>query len=82
MFQILTDDWGFYYDSVKNLEAAGQQAQAMLAGSEDHMIQRAQAEVGKFRAELDSAPKTKDWEKRAKKGPEKQWWKDVEDVLR
>ena len=83
MFAILADDWGFYYDAVRNFEAAGQQARAMITGSQDDpVIQRAEADVARFRAELDSAPKTKNWEKRMKKGTDKQWWKDVEDVLR
>jgi hypothetical protein len=28
---------------------------------------------------VDNSPKTKNWEKRAKRGTKKQWWKDVEE---
>jgi hypothetical protein len=83
ILRILTDDWGFYYDSIRNLEHAGQQARAMLSGSsDDEVVQKAKIEVAKLRGDLESAPKTKKWYKRMKKGTEKQWWKDVEDVFR
>ncbi len=53
VFGILTDDWGFYYDSVRNLEGAGQQARAMLTGSSgDGVIQKAEKGAAGFRTDL------------------------------
>jgi len=31
---------------------------------------------------IDQSPKSKEWSKAAKKGPKKQYWREIEDVLR
>jgi len=31
---------------------------------------------------IDEEPKSKDWQKRSKAGPEKKWWRDVEERSR
>jgi len=83
VISILTDDWGFYYDSINNLEHAVQIARATLSSSSDEeIVKRAEIEVAKLRENLESAPKTKKWYNQMKKGTKKQWWKDVEDVFR
>lgn len=83
--ELLSDDWGFYYDAVNNLKLASDLAGRILnesnAGPGPEMklsIER----IGALIETLDKAPKSKKWEKRAKQGSHKVWWREIEDVLR
>ena len=81
--QLLSEDWGFYYDAVNNLKLASDLADKILheqsAGPDMKLaIERIRTLI----ETIDKAPKSKKWEKRAKQGSSKVWWREIEDVLR
>ena len=83
VLQLLSNDWGFYYDAINNLKSASDLATRLLnessAGSELKLsIERLAALI----ETIDKAPKSKKWGKRAKQGSDKVWWREIEDVLR
>jgi hypothetical protein len=81
---VLSDDWGFWYDATRNLKLVRQFADIFgsegCIQSEEHelMIER----ISKLLKIIDDAPKTKNWLKRAKKGTSKLWYREVEDIVR
>jgi hypothetical protein len=82
--QVMSDDWGFWYECKLNLQKL--EAFASSLHTEGKLSDEGVAVV-KERAErlwamIDSAPKTKGWQKRADKGAEKPWFRVVEDVDR
>lgn len=80
---VLSKDWGFYHDSINNLKASA--AKISELGSE-HDAQASMGLATKRIQELinriDQSPKSKDWNKASKKGEKKQYWREIEDVLR
>lgn len=76
---VLSNDWGFYYDALLNME----RTEAML--NEIHgedIASDARSALRQLRELLETFPKSKAWQKRAKKGTARQWWNDVEEVAR
>jgi len=77
---VLSDDWGFCYDALSNIEGAlnvlggGQK----LPGHPDEIRKR----LDILRSEIENHPKSRSWRRREKKGTAKQWWQDVEEVVR
>lgn len=82
--RLLADDWGFWYESTQNLMKTRQLMGTFLA--EGRMTQahvsRIEARLGSLEAALHAAPKGKHWEKRAKTGTAKPWFREVEEVVR
>ncbi|HXZ90825.1 MAG TPA: hypothetical protein VEG61_07170 [Candidatus Dormibacteraeota bacterium] len=81
---VLSDDWGFWYDSTTNLDKA---MKAMETFRQSGNIPEAHAktvtdQINKLRKIIDETPKTKNWEKRAKTGTNKPWYSDTEEVQR
>ncbi len=79
--EILADDWGFWYDATNNLRKVLEVLQ------NDPKVDKQQYEVVKERINkllkiIDETPKTRAWEKRAKKGTSKPWYNEVEEVER
>jgi hypothetical protein len=80
----LSNDWEFWYEAKLNLEKL-QKFVANYVGDK-----RVDAQVGttiRGRIEeltrlIDEEPKSKDWQKRSKAGPQKKWWRDVEERSR
>lgn len=78
---ILSDDWGFWYDATNNLKKVLEVLQ------NDSKIDKNQYETVRERINrllkmIDESPKTRAWEKRAKKGTSKPWYNEVEEVER
>ena len=81
---ILSNDWEFWHEAKLNLE----KLQKSLANYVDE--KRVDAQVGttiRTRIEeltrlIDEESKSKDWQKRSKAGPQKKWWRDVEERSR
>ncbi len=80
----LSADWGFEYDAKANLEKltglaghvvaegrATTEEQARVLAGVHHIIQL-----------IDREPKTKEWQKRAKKGTSKPWFNEVDEIER
>jgi len=67
------DDWGFWYTATTNLERVKEhvgRVEALNDAQKAHVRHIADA----ARARIDEEPKTKRWEKRAKKGTRKIWY--------
>jgi hypothetical protein len=82
--KILADDWGFWFDSTENLKKVLVFAEKYC---KDGLITRTVFEDVRYKISqlisiIDQEPKTKSWEKRAKIGTDKKWYRDVEELIR
>ncbi len=81
---LVADDWGFWYESTQNLAKVRQLMGTFV--SEGRMkpdaASRIEARVGALEAALRAVPKGRHWEKRAKVGTTKPWYREVEEVVR
>ncbi|MEM4717552.1 MAG: hypothetical protein QXE81_02180 [Desulfurococcaceae archaeon] len=80
---ILTDDWGFWYDAVINLNKLPGLVESVMKDQPSAMIQLANSTLGKINQlikTLDEAPKSDKWLKRAKIGTKKRWYNVVEEI--
>ena len=69
---VLADDWGFYHDAKVNLSK-------VITGVSACEIRE---KVNQIIDVIDSEPKSKAWEKREHVGITRQWWSDVEELVR
>jgi len=81
---ILLEDWGFWYDATNNLNKVKKHAKAF---HDDSKLSKKQYEltvgrIDKLLKIIDETPKTKNWQKRAKIGTSKPWYREVEEVAR
>src|SRR5665647_2603168 len=67
------DDWGFWYTGTTNLDRVKEHVGNVDALSDDQKAKIRQV-ADEVRARIDQEPKTKKWEKRAKKGTKKIWY--------
>jgi len=82
--KVLADDWGFWYDTLLNLNKVKTFAEKFhsenkLTGEEYNVIV---SRVDKLLKIIDKEPKTKKWKKRAEIGTSKPWYREVEEVER
>ena len=83
--QVLADDWGFWKDATENFQKVKSFTEKYW--NEENLITEEDAvdviqKVDRLLETIENEPKTKNWNKRAKKGESKQWWRDVEEVER
>ncbi len=81
---VLSDDWGFWYDSVSNLGKVSSLLNELLNSGR---LPQTSATTGLARTDelvkiLETAPKTDKWQKRAKVGTSKPWFREVEELVR
>ncbi|MGC9193608.1 MAG: hypothetical protein ACP5FQ_06890 [Thermoplasmata archaeon] len=82
--KILSDDWGFWYDATSNLKKVLDLLNLEFSkgtipkGNYEKTISR----INYLLSLIDSEPKTKKWLKRSKKGIDKPWYNEVEEVTR
>jgi hypothetical protein len=81
---VLSDDWGFWYDATSNLDKVKSLTMTL---TESAKVSEEQADIitqriNKLRKMIDDTPKTKNWEKRAKTGTSKPWYREIEEVVR
>jgi hypothetical protein len=69
----LADDWGFWYTATTNLDRVKDHVDGVNALNDDQKAKIRQ-KADEVRARIDREPKTKKWEKRAKKGTKKIWY--------
>jgi hypothetical protein len=69
----LGDDWGFWYTATTNLDRVKEHVGNVDALSDEQKAKIRQV-ADQVRARIDAEPKTKAWEKRAKKGTKKIWY--------
>ena len=81
---LLADDWGFWYEGTQNLAKVRQLLGTFVAEGKvkPDQASRIEARIGALEAALRSVPKGRHWEKRAKVGPAKPWYREVEEVVR
>jgi hypothetical protein len=81
---VLSSDWGFEYDAVSNLQRLMTQTRAFVDSNEisEEERQKAVGRASHLLSVVNQTPKSKDWEKRAKKGTSKPWYNEVEEVER
>jgi hypothetical protein len=82
--EILSDDWGFWYDATTNLGMVkallnefAKEGRVTAA-----LCQTALQRIDKLLNIVTSRPKSRSWEKRAKAGTSKPWFREVDDVVR
>jgi hypothetical protein len=82
--QLLADDWGFWYESTQNLGKAKQMLGTFVTEGKipPDLADRIRFRIGTLEAALQSVPKGRHWEKRAKVGTAKPWFREVEEVVR
>ena len=73
--QRFSDDWGFWYTATTNLDRLKQHVDT-VADLTDEEKNRVKQMADHLRARIDAEPKTKGWEKRAKKGTKKIWYNE------
>ncbi len=69
----LSDDWGFWYTATTNLDRVKAHVDGVAAldeGQKTHIREH----CNELLAHINAEPKTKSWEKRAKKGTDKIWY--------
>jgi hypothetical protein len=82
--KILSNEWGFWYDATTNLG----KVRSLLEGlTKDGKLTATQSQTALQRIDkllnmIMNSPKTKEWEKRAKIGTKKPWYREVEEVVR
>ncbi len=81
---MLSDDWGFWYDSMSNL---GKVKYLLNDFAQQGKLSLEQVKIVTDRIEkllrvIDSKPKTKGWQKRASVGTSKSWFQEVEEMRR
>ncbi|MCI4353574.1 MAG: hypothetical protein L3K14_09395 [Thermoplasmata archaeon] len=81
---VLGDDWGFWHESLQNIEKTRQLldtfAQAGRLDPDQHA--RVRGRLATLTQRLNTSPKTRKWEKRARAGTSKAWYREVEEVVR
>jgi hypothetical protein len=80
----LSSEWGFWYDATTNLEKVTGLLEAL---EKESKLSRAQSQIAEQRLEklldyVKNTPKERNWEKRAKTGTRKPWYREVEEVQR
>jgi len=79
----LANDWGFYYDAISNLRgAASRTTELMNQSQQETGLQLSSKRIQELINHIEQFPKSKNWIKAAKNGTEKQWWREIENVLR
>lgn len=82
--KVLSDDWGFYYDSMANLDKVTQFAndfknEGKLKEGDFKLLNE---RIEKLKEIIEKTPKTRNFLNRAKKGTSIPWYRDVEEVER
>ena len=82
--KILCHDWGFYYDAIANLNKVKSFAHELSnEGKLTHPhLSTVNHRIDKLVSMVETSPKTKKWEDRAKAGTKKPWFRQVEEVVR
>ncbi|MEM1517496.1 MAG: hypothetical protein QXI27_00450 [Nitrososphaerota archaeon] len=82
--KLLGDDWGFWMDATENLKKTMNYAEKYFEESliTEGDLRDVLEKCSKILDLLENCPKTKNWEKRAKKGIKEKYWQDVEELYR
>ena len=80
----LSADWGFEYDARSNLQKLRGFAGHVVGEGRATAVERGRVEAGirNLLQIVNREPKTKEWQKRAKKGTSKPWFNEVDEIER
>ena len=76
--KVLANDWGFWYTMTTNLQKLRTYLTKLNLTLEEREI--VDSRVGKLLNLIEQEPKTSAWQKRARTGTSKQWYRDVEEI--
>lgn len=76
---VLSTDWGFYYTVTSNLDRVSQYAKD-LNGLEKPDRTDILSKIAQIQSAIESSPKSIGWRMRAKIGPKKKWYENVENL--
>jgi hypothetical protein len=81
--KILSQDWGFWYESTNNLNMVKYIAKDMLTKGEiqETMYDKTLQKIDCLLQFIEKEPKTKDWIKRSQVGTRKPWYREVSDIF-
>jgi len=81
---LMADNWGFWYESIQNLLKTRQLLADFVARERisPDLAARIGDRIAHVEKALQEVPKGRHWEKRAKVGPAKPWFREVEEVVR
>jgi len=76
---VFSDDWGFYYDAVNNLNKIKDYADGfdLLTSAQKQTVRR---KITDLLGRIEDQPKTGKWNRRAKKGTRKPWYREVGEI--
>ena len=82
--KVLGDDWGLWHDGKTNLAktlsfAEKYSAEGLLTKDDLEDVAR---KFNRILEAIETEPKTKEWQRRAKTGTAKRWWREVEELVR
>ena len=82
--QVLAQDWGFWYDAHSNLKEAIAACDTLSSNGKTPIAhyETIKLRIDKLLSTIDDAPKSGNWQKRAKVGTAKPWYREVEEVVR
>ena len=78
---LLSKDWGFYYTATTNLGKIKDRLTTYPCLTKEN-VENVRRKIDALLQEIDSRPKSSSWKFRAKVGTRKQWYEDVEEVVR
>jgi hypothetical protein len=77
--KLLARDWGFYYTVTTNLGKIKEYARSSMSAEDSSDVV---AKIDQLLERIENEPKTTGWKMRARVGPKKKWYRDVEEVIR
>lgn len=77
---VLSNDWGFYYTVTNNLTKISDYAKK-VDGMSDADRDTVLSKIDQLRGAIEQAPKSFGWKMRARVGPKKKWYADVEELV-
>lgn len=81
---VLSSDWGFEYDAMSNIQKLKSFTEGMASTGEvsQNEMEKAISRITNLSSIINRTPKSRQWEKRAKKGTARPWYNDVDEVER
>jgi len=76
---VLSNDWGFYYTVTTNLDRISQYANELTDLEESDKMD-VLSKLTQIKTAIESSPKRLSWRMRARVGPKKKWYADVEEL--
>ena len=79
--KLLSDDWGFYYTCTTNLKKVSDKLATYQELSQEDR-EDVRKKIEKLLKIIEAQPKSMRWRLRARVGPSKKWYREVEEVRR